>query len=67
LGLLSQVLDPALLRPGRINRRVVVPRPTEDGRRDILSVHLRTVPVDGDVGLLAAYVASVSQVTSSAE
>jgi hypothetical protein len=30
-------------------------------------LHLRTVPVDGDVGLLAAYVASVSQVTSSAE
>jgi len=40
------VLDPALLRPGRINRKVVVPLPDESGRRDILGVHLRSVPME---------------------
>mmetsp|Transcript_4482 Transcript_4482/g.12213 ORF Transcript_4482/g.12213 Transcript_4482/m.12213 type:complete len:653 (-) Transcript_4482:463-2421(-) len=39
------VLDPALLRPGRINRKVVVPLPDERGRQDILNVHLRGVPM----------------------
>ncbi|KAF5831722.1 P-loop containing nucleoside triphosphate hydrolase protein [Dunaliella salina] len=39
------VLDPALLRPGRINRKVVVPLPDEQGRQDILNVHLRGVPM----------------------
>jgi ATP-dependent Zn protease len=47
-----EVLDPALLRPGRISRRVVVPRPSQEGRRDILTVHLRHVPVDGDLRLV---------------
>lgn len=39
------VLDPALLRPGRISRRVVVPVPDQKGRQDILTVHLRDVPM----------------------
>ncbi|GIW39709.1 MAG: ATP-dependent zinc metalloprotease FtsH [Candidatus Binatia bacterium] len=49
------VLDPALLRPGRFDRRVVVPRPDVKGREGILRVHLRRVPIDDDVdiGLLA--------------
>jgi cell division protease FtsH len=51
-----EVLDPALLRPGRINRRVVVPRPSEEGRRDILTVHLRNVPVDGDLPLVRSHI-----------
>ena len=45
------VLDPALLRPGRFDRRVVVSLPDVRGRRGILAVHTRTVPVDPDVDL----------------
>jgi ATP-dependent Zn protease len=41
------VLDPALLRPGRISRRVRVPRPDAPGRAAVLKVHLRGVPMDG--------------------
>jgi len=45
------VLDPALLRPGRFDRRVVVPRPDLRGRLEILKVHTRHVPMDDDVEL----------------
>jgi cell division protease FtsH len=45
------VLDPALLRPGRFDRRVVVPRPDIKGREEILRVHTRRVPVSDDVDL----------------
>ena len=45
------VLDPALLRPGRFDRRVVVPRPDVKGREDILRVHTRKVPLSDDVEL----------------
>lgn len=41
----SQMLDPALTRPGRLSRRVVVPLPDERGRAEILGVHLRVVPL----------------------
>ncbi|MGH7770668.1 MAG: ATP-dependent zinc metalloprotease FtsH [Candidatus Binatia bacterium] len=49
------VLDPALLRPGRFDRRVVVPRPDVKGREGILNVHIRKVPLapDVDVSVLA--------------
>ena len=43
------VLDPALLRPGRFDRRVIVPRPDVKGREGILKVHMRRVPVAADV------------------
>ena len=43
------VLDPALLRPGRFDRQVVVPLPDLRGREQILRVHMRKVPVSGDV------------------
>lgn len=43
------VLDPALLRPGRFDRQVVVPLPDINGREGILAVHMRKVPVAGDV------------------
>jgi len=45
------VLDPALLRPGRFDRRVVVDRPDLAGRTGILQVHTRTVPLAEDVQL----------------
>ncbi|MEX2479801.1 MAG: ATP-dependent zinc metalloprotease FtsH [Gammaproteobacteria bacterium] len=49
------VLDPALLRPGRFDRQVVVPLPDIRGREQILKVHMRKVPVSDDVrpGILA--------------
>ncbi len=43
------VLDPALLRPGRFDRQVVVPNPDLLGREKILKVHMRTVPLAPDV------------------
>jgi len=43
------VLDPALLRPGRFDRQVVVPNPDIRGREQILKVHLRKVPLGSDV------------------
>jgi len=45
------VLDPALLRPGRFDRRVVVARPDVKGREEILRVHTRKVPLADDVDL----------------
>lgn len=46
------VLDPALLRPGRFDRQVVVPLPDIRGREHILKVHLQKVPVGEDVNVL---------------
>jgi cell division protease FtsH len=45
------VLDPALLRPGRFDRRIVVNRPDVKGREGILSVHTRKIPMSDDVEL----------------
>lgn len=46
------VLDPALLRPGRFDRQVVVPLPDIRGREQILKVHMGKVPVDNSVEIL---------------
>jgi cell division protease FtsH len=46
-----EVLDPALLRPGRFDRRITVPAPDKDGRRKILEVHTRSLPLADDVDL----------------
>ena len=46
------VLDPALLRPGRFDRRIVVPRPDLKGREAILRIHTRRVPIARDVDLM---------------
>ena len=50
------VLDPAILRPGRFDRRITVPRPDIRGREGILAVHTKKVPLSGDVqlGIIAA-------------
>ena len=45
------ILDPALLRPGRFDRQVVVDRPDVNGRRDILKVHLRDKKIEDDVDI----------------
>ena len=45
------VLDPALLRPGRFDRQVVVPLPDITGRQKILEVHAKDVPLDPEVDL----------------
>ncbi len=49
------VLDPALLRPGRFDRRVIVPRPDVGGREGILKVHTKKIPLaeDVDISVLA--------------
>ncbi|MCP4690665.1 MAG: ATP-dependent metallopeptidase FtsH/Yme1/Tma family protein [Desulfobacterales bacterium] len=46
------VLDPALLRPGRFDRQVVVPMPDIRGRQEILNVHLKKIPAAADVDSL---------------
>jgi cell division protease FtsH len=46
-----EVLDAALLRPGRFDRRVTVPPPDKEGRRKILEVHTRSLPLGPDVDL----------------
>jgi len=45
------VLDPALMRPGRFDRQVIVPKPDVKGREQILGVHTRKIPLDPDVKL----------------
>ena len=47
----ADVLDPALLRPGRFDRRITVNPPDLKGRRAILAVHVRGIPLDPDVNL----------------
>jgi cell division protease FtsH len=54
----ADVLDPALLRPGRFDRRVVVNPPDKLGRQQILEIHSRNVPLTADVSL--AHVASTT-------
>ncbi len=45
------VLDPALLRPGRFDRQVVVPHPDVGGRLEIIKVHIKNIPLDKNVNL----------------
>jgi len=59
------VLDPALLRPGRFDRQIVVPLPDLRGRREILEVHARPIALKEDIDL--AHVAKVTPGFSGAE
>lgn len=65
----AEVLDPALTRPGRLSRRVVVPLPDEAGRADILAVHLRNTPMlsDADKEFCRRQIARISRGFSGAE
>ncbi|XP_004234697.1 probable inactive ATP-dependent zinc metalloprotease FTSHI 3, chloroplastic [Solanum lycopersicum] len=56
-----EALDPALCRPGRFSRKILVGEPDEDGRRKILAVHLREVPLEEDLELVCNLVASLTQ------
>ncbi len=56
------VLDPALLRPGRFDRRVAVQAPDKEGRRQILLVHTREIPLAPDVDLDALAATTVGMV-----
>lgn len=53
-------LDPALCRPGRFSRRVFVVKPDLDGRRKILAIHLRGIPLEEDPELICNMVASIT-------
>ncbi|WP_295540635.1 CDC48 family AAA ATPase [uncultured Thiohalocapsa sp.] len=48
---LPNALDPALRRPGRFDREIAIPIPDRDGRREILDIHSRGMPLDEDVSL----------------
>ncbi len=57
-----EILDQALLRPGRFDRRVVVSPPDKEGRRKILEVHTRSLPLAEDVDLEALAASTVGMV-----
>ena len=59
-----EILDPALLRPGRFDRRVIVERPDLKGRVDILKVHSKDVLMDDSVDLEAIGLATSGAVGS---
>ncbi|CAJ1947270.1 unnamed protein product [Sphenostylis stenocarpa] len=55
-----EALDPALCRPGRFSRKVYVGEPDEEGRRKILAVHLRGVPLEEDTDIICHLIASLT-------
>lgn len=55
-----EALDPALCRPGRFSRKVLVGEPDYDGRKKILAVHLRGVPLDEEPQIICNLVASLT-------
>ncbi|KAL6287630.1 hypothetical protein ACE6H2_012020 [Prunus campanulata] len=55
-----EVLDSALCRPGRFSRKIVVGEPDEEGRRKILAVHLRGIPLEEDSNLICSLIASLT-------
>ena len=56
-----EILDPALLRPGRFDRRIIVDKPDLKGRVDILKVHAKDVKMDETVDLEAIALATSGQ------
>lgn len=45
-------LDPALLRPGRLDRKIEIPLPNEQGRMEILKIHAMGITKQGDIGMI---------------
>ena len=56
----AEALDPALCRPGRFSRKVFVKEPDLNGRQQILAVHMRGIPIEGDVKAAQNIVASMT-------
>ena len=56
-----EVLDPALVRPGRLSRRVAVPLPDEAGRAAVLGVHLAKIRLEGGAGALPGEAARLAR------
>jgi ATP-dependent Zn protease len=56
-----EALDPALCRPGRFSRKVFVGEPDEGGRRKILAVHLRGIPLEEDSDIMCNLVAALTR------
>lgn len=56
-----EALDQALCRPGRFSRKIFVGEPDEAGRKKILAIHFREVPLDEDVDLICNLVASLTR------
>jgi 26S proteasome regulatory subunit T4 len=44
------VLDPALLRPGRLDRKIEIPLPNEAARIDVIKIHAKDIRTSGDIG-----------------
>jgi proteasome regulatory subunit len=61
----KDILDPAILRPGRLDRLIEVPNPDKDGIRQIYSIHMKTMPIEKKVNLEKIY--DLSQELSGAE
>lgn len=55
-----EALDPALCRPGRFSRKVFVREPDFKGRQEVLAVHMRGVPFEGDANMVQTVVASIT-------
>lgn len=55
-----EALDPALCRPGRFSRKVLVGEPDFEGRKKILAVHLRQIPLEEEIELICDLVASLT-------
>jgi 26S proteasome regulatory subunit T4 len=58
-------LDPALLRPGRLDRKIEIPLPNEQGRLEILKIHAGTITKHGDIGKHPYFFLYFMKLTSS--
>lgn len=58
------VLDPALMRPGRLDRKIEIPLPNEAGRIDVLKIHAHSITKSGDIGARGARRARVPRVAT---
>src|SRR3954467_11286320 len=50
------VLDPALMRPGRLDRKIEIPLPNETARLEILTIHAKSITKHGDIGSFYVFV-----------